>query len=281
MKNHKILLFVLCLICTLPLHAQSYYEVKSKILDVLERPDLNAQVIGQLKEHDIVEVHATSGGWATIKYQERTAYVEEEGISFLYSEEKRPTEQPTAAPVVPQTVTQPTAITSSKKLMEANTPTIMSKNKTIDYKGYVDFDCGGSVYYDDIYFGFLTSHGILIKDRLYIGAGLGYNYHGGDDTHCSTLPCFVNTRFNFLKKRVSPFFDCKVGGSFLGGIYLSTSVGTRIKLKKKVGLNFSIAYTLQSHEVKINDFYGYFYYSSYHFEDVNVHHIGIRLGIDF
>ena len=44
-------------------------------LNVRKTPDKNAKVIGTLKNHSLVEVDSISGDWATITYNNRTAYV--------------------------------------------------------------------------------------------------------------------------------------------------------------------------------------------------------------
>lgn len=73
MKNIFLSLFFFL---TIHVYAQVYYEVVEKKADIVNRPDLNAEIIGQVSEHDLIEVTAATNGWAAIKYQSKKAYIE-------------------------------------------------------------------------------------------------------------------------------------------------------------------------------------------------------------
>lgn len=64
----------------------SLYEVVSKRLEVLSQPNADAQVIGQKKEHDVVEVFNIVNGWAIIKYENGTGFVDQYCIKSLDEE---------------------------------------------------------------------------------------------------------------------------------------------------------------------------------------------------
>ena len=66
--------FVLC--CT-SLSAQTIYEVVSKKAGCAGQPNADAQVIGQKKEHDLVEVYSIIDGWACIKHEKGTGFVDQ------------------------------------------------------------------------------------------------------------------------------------------------------------------------------------------------------------
>lgn len=75
----------------------------------------------------------------------------------------------------------------------------------------------------------LTSHGYSYGNGAFLGLGFG----GVMSTTDLTVPIFVNFKYSFLDKRVSPFVDYKFGISlysltYLSG-YVSPSVGIDIK----------------------------------------------------
>lgn len=83
-KAYIILVF-LTLFC-LPMTAQTFYEVVSKKLDILGQPDADAKVLGQKKEHDLVEVYSIVNGWAIIKYETGTGFVDQYCIKSVDEE---------------------------------------------------------------------------------------------------------------------------------------------------------------------------------------------------
>ncbi len=143
--KYKVLVLWILAICSLPVEAQSYYEVVSKKLDVLSQPSLDAQVVGTLKEHDLVEVYNVINGWATIKYRETKAYVDPFCMKALEEAEAEQSEvssqQPTQ-PAKPEKVTlragteipiQSTVEINAKKVKVGELiPFKVSKNIVID-----------------------------------------------------------------------------------------------------------------------------------------------------
>ena len=140
------------------------------------------------------------------------------------------------------------------------------------YKGYLDF--GYAIAVGDYGMGrieFTTTQGYQINPYIYVGAGTGIHYF--TDGYLA-VPFFANARANFIKGNISPFFDVKLGYSFvdIGGVYFSPSVGCRFGLGKKIGLNVSLGYSLQ-----MGDFY---YYGDY-YDTVNLGGFNFKLGFDF
>lgn len=82
------LLTVICLLSlsSLSVAAQTIYEVVSKRLEVLSQADLDSQVLGHKKEHDLVEVYTVQNGWALIKYESGTGFVDHSCIRPLVTE---------------------------------------------------------------------------------------------------------------------------------------------------------------------------------------------------
>ena len=87
MEIKKYILFVLIALSTWQVSAQQYYEVVTKQLNVMNAPTLDGQVLGQLKEHALVQVLNTSKGWATIKYEDARGFVVLAGLQAVDDEE--------------------------------------------------------------------------------------------------------------------------------------------------------------------------------------------------
>ena len=89
MKMNKLLLFFAIFASTIQLVGQTFYEVKVDKLNVTNGPDLNADIIGSFKKHDIVVVLGLLNGWAVINYNETQAYVEQNDIVAIDEEAKQ------------------------------------------------------------------------------------------------------------------------------------------------------------------------------------------------
>lgn len=86
--------------------------------------------------------------------------------------------------------------------------------------------------------------------RFAIGAGTGVSVY-----EKALIPLYGSIQFNLIKPRkLTPYIECNLGGSFAadkeanGGLYLSPSVGARLRLSEKLKLNFAIGYELQELE---------------------------------
>lgn len=116
-----------------------------------------------------------------------------------------------------------------------------------------------------------SSHGVMIKPYLFVGAGIGLTYF--HDIDAFTLPIFANARISLPLNKVSIFMDSKIGyamgltSSSDGGLYLTPSVGISIR---KIDLSFG--YVAQY--VRTIDKYGYG-------ENVNMGALALRFGVKF
>ena len=134
-----------------------------------------------------------------------------------------------------------------------------ASNVPTGYKGFVDLGYNvGLGYYGIGYLHVSTTHGYqVVPDYLFIGGGIGVNWFVGYGD--LTIPVFADFRSNFLRGRMAtPFLDFKIGYAIGGGFYMSPSLGARIALGPKLGLNISAGYSLQALTVYDYD-YGYMY----------------------
>lgn len=110
---------------------------------------------------------------------------------------------------------------------------------------------------------FYTSHGCQITPYIYAGLGVGltcWSDYGvfdaitdGDYASMPMFAHFITELHRLYNKRVSPFFDLKMGYSFgedIYGFYCAPSVGCHVYFgKTKMGLGASIGYDLQRVDV--------------------------------
>lgn len=103
----SVISFVLLLFAQ-QLSAQETYEVVAKKVDVFAQPSTDSKVIGHKVEHDIVEVYSKVDGWACIKYESTTGFVDLYCVKSL-DEDEAPVpaaSSPTATIVQPTTPTE-------------------------------------------------------------------------------------------------------------------------------------------------------------------------------
>lgn len=146
------------------------------------------------------------------------------------------------------------------------------------YKGFVDLGYGiGVGDYDEGRIEFSTTHGYQFSPYFFAGIGVGVNYfHEGDAVN---IPIFADFRgtLPIQNTKVTPFLDMRLGYSVndVEGFYFTPSVGVRLAVSKKCGLNIGLGYELQKAKV---EYYSYYY----DFEDtVTAGAITFKLGIDF
>lgn len=144
------------------------------------------------------------------------------------------------------------------------------------YRGFVDF--GGAVEvgdYGDGVISLSTSHGYQFNPYFFLGAGVGLDYHFGWET--VFIPIFADARVNFMDRKITPFFDLKIGYSVADGqgFYMNPSVGVNFGFSPRFGLNASIGYNLQRTELF---FYSPWWSAS---EDITVGGISIKVGVEF
>lgn len=98
----------------------------------------------------------------------------------------------------------------------------------------------GSVY------GFETIHGYY-KDKIFAGVGVGINV----DKYITSIPFFLNFRYDFLKNDFNPYLSASIGKAMVrsedlkGGIFTEFSVGSKYDIFESMILKLNIAYRTQ------------------------------------
>lgn len=148
------------------------------------------------------------------------------------------------------------------------------------YRGFVDIGYAlGVGDYGDGVFAVSTSHGYQFNPYIFVGAGIGVDYHLDYET--VFLPIFADIRGYFIDGSITPFVGIKIGYSPVDGygLYFNPSVGASFGISRKFALNVSIGYNLQRAEVYT---YYYSYYgprSSYSNETIGA--ITFKVGFEF
>ena len=136
----------------------------------------------------------------------------------------------------------------TKELREASPRRFAGNGLTAGYKGYVDFGCtigAGDFGRDRLSVGVVN--GVQFNPYLYVGIGAALNYYAGGEE--IGIPIFANVRSHFIKGNI---LDLRVGYSPLvdaKGFYLCPSLGCRLGLSERVGLNVSVGYEAQEADV--------------------------------
>lgn len=86
-----------------------------------------------------------------------------------------------------------------------------------------------------------------LNPHFAIGAGTGVSVY-----EKALIPLYGSIQFNLIKPRkLTPYIECNLGGSFAadkeanGGLYLSPSLGARLRVSEKMKVNFAVGYELQ------------------------------------
>ena len=133
-----------------------------------------------------------------------------------------------------------------------------------DVKGYrgsvevgtiVNFKASG-IPIDKGAFSITTSHGYQFNPHLFLGAGIGLDYHAAGGR--LFMPLFADVRANFLNRDITPFWGVKIGyavGSKASevvnpGIYFNPTFGIRFILKSDFAMNVALGYNLQQQVVE-------------------------------
>lgn len=153
-----------------------------------------------------------------------------------------------------------------EKIVKENT---RHKYPTLGYRGFVEMSFGAGETTSKAHFGnhnpnvineghvyssFSTIHGCQIIPNLFVGVGIGAKYyyitrdylgHNEVEEHNFTLPLFVDTRYDIVKKGISPFIDTRIGYATcdIEGFYLSSAVGVRLR-----HFLFSVGYDFQDND---------------------------------
>lgn len=125
------------------------------------------------------------------------------------------------------------------------------------YRGFADIEGGYTFNLEGALIGVTTTHGLQLAQKFFIGAGTGILTDagsGGSQSDISiVIPLYADFRFDFFNgKKVSPFVDLKVGYTaditsadfgVSSGLYLKPTIGFRIRLTERTGINIGLAYS--------------------------------------
>ena len=120
-----------------------------------------------------------------------------------------------------------------------------------------------------------TSHGYQFNPQIYVGGGIAV--HSYLDYKATAVPFFANFRYDFFDKKISPFFDFKLGYSFTNdveGLYVSPTLGARFALTNNLAVNVGLGYTYQG--ISGKDYDDYYSDSSVSFSGIS-----LKCGIEF
>ena len=138
-------------------------------------------------------------------------------------------------------------------------------------------------------FSITTSHGYQFNPHLFLGAGIGLDYHAAGGS--LFMPLFVDVRANFLNRDITPFWGVKIGyavGSKVSevvnpGIYFNPTFGVRFILNRQSAMNIAFGYNLQQQIVKKDIYYNdnFFIYTGVYHHRLLRDALSLRLGVDF
>lgn len=170
------------------------------------------------------------------------------------------------------------------------------KQPQTGYRGFVDWDSEvfadialyGGPTNSKFYTGFTTTHGYQLKEWLFIGGGTGLIFWP-KESQIYSLPVYGSCRVDLGKRRISPFFEVRLGCNTVhgAGVYFASCFGLGWRFYKDFGVNIAIGYTMNgSHQ----------YYTYLTYDDPSLNHYGwvdnslghnydnslsLRLGIEF
>lgn len=125
------------------------------------------------------------------------------------------------------------------------------------YRGFIDWNnsithidrsATGPLWHDAYYVGGTTTHGYQINPTWFVGAGIGLLYNPTEQSY--TFPLYAEGRADLVFGRFTPFVDARIGYQFSdigNGIYFSPTVGYRLGLSQKCGLNLGVGLTLRDY----------------------------------
>lgn len=162
------------------------------------------------------------------------------------------------------------SVTKEKQAEETvaeETEATPKKKKEFSKKGYRTqieqaFDSG-----DFVAFGYDAIFGYQFNSHLQLGGGIGLRALDevtGDDFG---VPLYADFKVNFLKTKVTPFFDLKAGSLITADptFYFSTSVGVKIHFSKARALSISTGVAWA--ECEEYDYYGYYIGDEYYYNE--------------
>lgn len=108
--------------------------------------------------------------------------------------------------------------------------------------------------FTEFYTGVSTSHGYQIKEWIYAGAGVIFEYYKNGPSYI--FAPFFDVRSDLKFGIFTPFVDARIGYNFtsdtqrlylnpeIGGVYFSPKIGYRFNWGRKIGLNLGVGLTL-------------------------------------
>ena len=148
----------------------------------------------------------------------------------------------------------------------------------VDYRGFADFNCGilaqdeyhpyedSSRLFCHMYGSLSTTHGVQFNRHIFVGAGVGVNMTGFRTDGNPGVNVFGDVRYDLnIANKWSPFFNLKIGYGVRTGrgeceveyedtgysdsdhvaikpFFINPSIGVRLRLSSKCGLNFGLGY---------------------------------------
>lgn len=140
----------------------------------------------------------------------------------------------------------------------------------VDYRGFVEFNGGilpvdeyysydnTSELYCHLYGSLSTTHGVQLNRHIFVGAGVDVNMTGFRVDGDPQINVFGDVRYDLdIAKKWSPYFNMKAGYGVRKGhyedtygydwrsikqLFINPSIGVRLKLSSKCGLNFGLGY---------------------------------------
>jgi len=130
-----------------------------------------------------------------------------------------------------------------------------------------------------LFFGAYSANGVGIKQRVFVGIGVGFQGHTTDPSF--TIPLALDVRWRMLKdKKFSPIVAGMGGIGYheagLGSILFGGSMGVNIRFKEKLGLNLMAFYHYHKFDKQLTaggtDAVGLL-------NNVEFNYVGLRVGI--
>ena len=133
----------------------------------------------------------------------------------------------------------------------------MARQPERGYRGFIDWS--SSIRNDDwlfgkttsFYTGFATTHGYQFNPRLFVGAGLDYEYCSKITSSIAAL--FAHARTDLKFGAYTPFGEVRLGYNVAhgGGVYFSPAIGYRFNWGRKMGINAALGMTLQGYTAEV------------------------------
>lgn len=115
----------------------------------------------------------------------------------------------------------------------------------------LDIAIYGGPTHSKFYTGVALSQGYQFNPYLYVGGGIMVEQcidKGDleDDNKLFSAPFFADVRTDLKFGKFTPFIDARIGYNFsnYGGVYFSPTIGYRISVYRKIGINISLGYSL-------------------------------------